>query len=195
MNVSDYIVRYYPDTPLGQYPYAYAIQDFSHLPVDQRQERERAGLPDTWVTGSMDFDRYQRLMADIAQHGMVNPLIIEWFPQGKDTGQGRKTGPTLAVRVGNNRACVLNELGVESGPCLFVVPKTVEHLLPEGEFTELPMDSSLLSRIRELVQKVDRALAEEGKSCLGMPDAWMDSNLLDGLVRATLKDPHQLQRR
>ena len=193
--MNPFVIRYYPNTPIGCYPFAYHEQDFSHLPVDQQQERQRCGLPMTWVTGSMDFDRYNRLKDDIAEHGMKNPLIVEWFAQGKDTGQGRRTKPMLAVRVGNNRACVLNELGVRTGAVLFVVPAVKEHLLPVGEHIEFEQDSSLLSSIRGVVQKVDRAEAEKGTSMLGMPDAWMDSNLLDGIVRATMDDPHQLQPR
>lgn len=193
--MNEFIIRYYPDTPVGCYPYTYHELDFSHLPVDQQQDRKRAGLPDTWTTGSMDFDRYNRLKDDIAENGMVNPLIIEWFAQGKDTGQGRRSGPCLAVRVGNNRACVLKDLGVESAPCLFVVPASKEHLLPDGEYVRLDINSSLLSAIRELSREVTRAVAEQGTSCLGMPDAWMDSNLLDAIVRGTMDDPHQLQPR
>lgn len=176
------IIRYYPDTLLSKYPFESNVRDISFLPVSEQQDWVRAGKPEKWLVGNMDEERYQRLKDDIAEHGMKNPLIVIYDKE-------------LKVNVGHNRACALRALKITRGPALFVVPDEVKDLLPDDPHSDFPVNSSLLSNIRAVWCEVLRARDDETDECLGIPDAWMDSNLLSEIVRSTLEDPHQLQRR
>ena len=188
------ILRYYPDTPVTCYPYSCPTRDFSHLLPDERQQRERGGLPMAWAGGTMEWDRYERLKSSIQEEGVLNPFIVQWFTKPKpDWPKGYKM-PTLAIHVGNNRACVMNELGMERGPVLFAVPRSVERLLPEDPYVSVGINSSLLSTLRSLWRELLRAPDENHDGNLGVPDAWMDSNLLLELVRSTLDNPNSLKR-
>jgi len=185
--MSEMLIRHYPLTPLTCYPYSCFENAYSHLPMDKRQERERSGGAMTWRTGNMDYDRFERLKRSIHDEGILNPVMIEYFKKEK-----HPLG--LAVQVGNNRVCAMDILGIESGPALFIVPRSVEHLLPSDPFTDLAQDSTLLSTVRALWSEVLRAPEESHDGNLGQPDAWMGSNVLLALVRNTLPDPNLLTR-
>lgn len=189
----DLILRYYPDTPVTCYAYSRHVRDLSHLTPDVRQEIERSNGATTWLTGNMEWNRYMRLKRSIQEDGILNPFIVEYYK--KDKGNGKYYDrPVLAIRTGNNRACILSELGIERGPVLFAVPRSVERLLPDDPYTDIPINSSLLSTLRSLWGEVLRAPEDEHDGNLGVPDAWMDSNLLLATVRSTMENPNSLTR-
>lgn len=190
----DPVLRYYPDTPITCYPFSCHIRDFSHLLPDERQQLERNGGPNVWLSGNMEWDRYQRLKRSIREDGIINPFIIEYYKKDKPGGKGYYDKPVLAIRTGNNRACCMYELGMERGPALFAVPRRVERLLPLDPYTEIPIDSSLLPTLRGLWGEVLRDPEDNHDGNLGVPDAWMDSNLLLDVVRSTLDNPNSLIR-
>jgi hypothetical protein len=63
---------------------------------------------------------------------------------------------------------------------MFVVPRDKLNKLPMQGGRVIPIDSSLLSRVRSLFRDEDRA------------DAWKDSGLLLQIVYSTMDDPNSL---
>ena len=191
--MSEMLIRFYPNTPLTCYPFSCYENTYSHLPVDKRQERERSGGAMTYRTGNMGYDRFERLKRSIQDEGILNPVMIEYFVKEKPNGRGHHP-LGLAVQVGNNRVCAMDVLGIERGPALFIVPRSVIHLLPEGLYEDVAQDKTLLPLLRKLYVEVLRAPEESHDGNLGPPDAWMGSNVLLELVRNTLSDPNLLTR-
>lgn len=144
----NHIIRYYPETPIDIYPW---------------RHYERPG----GRTGTMDEERFERLMKDIRMWGFKHPLIVEYY-----TMEGTHT-QDLYVRVGHNRAEIAHQVNIFVGPVLFVVPDHVLNRLPDGPHRDLAQDKNLLPELRKLWTDVD-----------GWPsDAWKDSGLLLTLTR------------
>lgn len=161
-----YMLRYYPSTSILPFPY--------------RCYTRESGM----VTGTMAEDSFTELKSSIQKNGIVNPFIVEWFQM-----EGRN-GASLCIRVGNNRAAALSQLGQEMAPVLFAVPAHSLTKLPSAQprsVIDIPIDKDLLPTLRGLWSEV--GCADD------LPDAWMDSNLLLELVRRTMKDPNLLERR
>lgn len=161
------IIRYYPDTPVASYPYRHYTRE------------------DGTITGTMPVERFLELKDSIQQDGILNPLIVEFYKmEGLEEAQ-------LCIRLGHNRAAILDQLGIETAPILFVVPDDCKHMLPQGEYTNIPVvrGTALLSALRHLWSEVPRA---ESGEFIGFADAWMESELLLTTVRACLPDPNQL---
>ena len=156
-----FTIAFHPDTPIvGLYPH-------------RRYKRD-----DGEWTGTMPVERFETLKASLAEDGLINPVIVEhMFQEGYEA-------KCLAVSVGNNRVECMNQLGIERGAVLFVVPNYVVDSLPEGcEIIE--QDADLLSRVRELWSEVIRADEK-----IGYADAWSESGTLQTLVRTTLPNPN-----
>jgi len=78
------------------------------------------------------------LKDSIQVNGMRNPLSIEWFdPYHPRTNPN----PSWSIRIGNNRAVALIELGQTTAPCLVLVPEGVEG--PAGTYDEISKDAAL----------------------------------------------------
>lgn len=162
-----FTIAYTPDTPI--------VGVIHH----RRYTRE-----DGTVTGTMGTDRFEALKASILESGIINPIIVEWMFCETPTGTGKEK--MFGVSVGNNRVECMRQLGIESGPVLFVVPNYVVDKIPaQGPLIELPQDNTLLSRVRALWSEVIRADEE-----IGYADAWSESGTLQTIVRATLEHPN-----
>ena len=165
-----FLIQYYEDCDFSKYPHLYFIRE------------------DGTRTGTMGTEPFHRLKSHLAEHGMQNPITVEWMEKEKPNNHGGKLPPQLAVNLGNNRAEAMHQLGQPHGPVLFVIPRDKAHLLPNGG-TRIPIDGMLLSRLRELWSEVIRAGEE-----IGYADAWSESNLLLQLVWETLPNgPNSLQ--
>jgi hypothetical protein len=75
-----------------------------------------------------------RVKNSIAQEGMRNPLIIEWYPQDS---------PRWLCTIGNNRYVALDELGVEGCEALVLYP--LREITPplSGHYEVLPFMTAL----------------------------------------------------
>lgn len=161
-----FLIQYYEDCDFSKYPHLYFI----------REDGSR--------TGTMGTEPFLRLKSDLAEHGMLNPITVEWMEKEKPNNTGNRYPPGLAVNLGNNRAEAMTQLGQPHGPVLFVIPRDKAHHLPKGG-TRIPIDGMLLSRLRELWRDVIRAEGDEEIE-IGYADAWSESNLLLQLVWETL---------
>ena len=83
-------------------------------------------------------DLVEHLKDSIQVNGMRNPITVEWFDVYDDRNQ---TNPKWAIRIGNNRAIALMELGEMVAPCLVLVPEGVEG--PAGTYEEISKDAAL----------------------------------------------------
>lgn len=171
-----FMIRYYRDCDFSSYPHLYFQRD------------------DGYRTGTMPTEQFQRLKSDLAEHGMLNPITVEWMEKERPNNHGGRLPPQLAVNLGNNRAEAMHQLGQPHGPVLFVIPRDKAHLLPEGGET-IPIDGTLLSRLRMLWCDVYRARENEDEEIeIGYADAWSESNLLLQLVWETLPNgPNSLK--
>jgi hypothetical protein len=186
--VRDYIIRFYPDTPILCYTYTVFDVPYSHLQIGERQELARQGKH-TFKTGNMDGYQFDRLVRDISEYGIINPFIIEYYskPPGKP--------PSLSIRTGNNRACAMEQLGLSRAKALFVVPRKLAHALPsEDDYVELGIRPGLLEEIDALWCEVRREAEEHHNGDLGTDRAWTDSNLLLEIVRSTLPEGGSISR-
>jgi len=78
-----------------------------------------------------------RVKSSIADEGMRNPLIVEWYTQD----------PRWPVRwmttVGNNRHVALHELGVKGCPALICFPTSIDTPELSGDYEELSFLAAL----------------------------------------------------
>ena len=183
-----FLVRFYPDTPVLCYTYSKFVLPMNHLPQDQQQDWARKGVTE-WITGNMEWSRYMRLKEDIREYGIINPFTVEYYD--KPPGAPK----SLAIRTGNNRACVMEQLGLDRAPVLFVVPQSLRSQLPSDDaHEELPIEPGLLDRVDALWQPVTREPTEDHDGMLGTERAWTDSNLLLAIVQSTVGNPMSVTR-
>ena len=164
---SEFIVRYYPEVDILQYPWVYFDRYEDYLPGGHTR------------TGSMDWSRFSRLKQDIADHGLENPFIIEFYRKDLPNAGGLRREPCLAIRTGNNRAEALRQLGINMAPAVFVVPKMVQGSLPDGPSRDIPVDRALAHELGRIWTEVRRGNEEP----IGEASAWRDSQLLEDLIR------------
>lgn len=70
------------------------------------------------LTNSMGPDEYQALKENIRNFGIVNPFILSW---GKTPKNFRvKNDHAFRACSGNNRAAVMEELGIETASAFFI---------------------------------------------------------------------------
>ena len=175
MNLNDYMVRYYPDVEITCFPWVYHDRYEHYLPkanIHDKIGHQR--------TGPMDCGRFNALKDDIAQHGIENPFIIEFYRKDLPNAKGLRDEAVLAIRTGNNRAEAMHQLGLSRAPALFVVPRSVKGLLPASdEYRDFVMDQTLERQVSALWKEVVRGNDEP----LGLIGAWRDSELLTDLIR------------
>lgn len=174
MNLNDYMVRYYPDVEITCYPWVYHDRFEHYLP-----KKHRLDTLGHQRTGPMDVGRFNRLKADIAENGIENPFIIEYYRKDLPNARGLRESPVLAIRTGNNRAEAMSQLGMSRGPALFVVPRTQRDMLPSDPHIDFSMDRNLERQVNSLWKAVVRGNDEP----LGEIGAWRDCELLVDLVR------------
>ena len=75
----------------------------------------------------------------IQVNGMRNPLTVEWFDVYNDHEDADNKG--WGIRIGNNRAIALMELGEMVAPCLVLVPHGVEG--PAGTYESITVEAAL----------------------------------------------------
>ena len=80
-----------------------------------------------------EVPRHKRVLVDrvknsIAQEGMRNPLIVEWYPRAHPVKQDF---PRWLCTIGNNRYVALDELGVEGCEALVLYPEHPKEVVPE----------------------------------------------------------------
>lgn len=168
MNPQDYVVRFYPRCDILKYPWVYH---------DRAVEIPNRGIIHT-RTGSMDWQGFEDLKADIDKHGVACPFIIEYYDKHLPNAKGLQGFESLAIRTGNNRAEAMYQLGKTRAPALFVVPRYVAGELPLDYHEDFPIDKDLQNRVSRLWQLVCR-----GERVLGVADAWKDSVLLVDIIR------------
>ena len=163
---STYVVRFYPDTPILCYPYTrFEMARTDILPGDPQHG-------ETFLTGNMDYARSEALRADIEEHGIENPFVIE-YRDGE-----------LKIHIGNNRACAMEALGIERGPALFVVPYSASHLLPRDRYAQFEIAPGLGTKVCALWREVIRARDDGTEQKLGHTKAWNESHILCELIRS-----------
>lgn len=112
-------------------------------------------------TGTMTGEMYDDLMADIAENGIRDPIIIEYV----DTYEDVKAVKEFMVRTGNNRVEIILALDLpKEQKCFFVAPDHIDFPFP-GEDIALP---DLAAKLRELWK--------HGRQ-------WTDCGIIEGYVR------------
>lgn len=182
MELSNYLVRYYPSVEITKYPHVYHDRYEHYLPREPGVPRSQPGHA---RTGPYDYGAFTRLKDDIEEHGVQNPFIIEHYCKDLPNAKGLRVAPVLAIRTGNNRAEVMHQLGISHGPALFVVPRTQQPNLPTDESVDIPFTRDFATHIGELWSEVIRGNDEP----IGKPNAWNDSQLLVDIVQECGKLP------
>ncbi len=172
--IENFMIRFYPSINILNYPWVYYDRYEDYLP--KKNPRDQFGHV---RTGSMDYGRFTLLKSDIAEHGVENPFIIEYYNKDLPNAQGLREAPVLAIRTGNNRAEAMQQLGITNAPALFVVPKTQLINLPTISYIDIPIDKRLEGEVCKLWKEVVRGNDEP----LGIVGAWRDSELLTDIIR------------
>jgi len=162
---AQYIVRYYPDTPITCYPFASHNVEPTWLGFAGMQDHIRNGGAKTMKVGTMDGKQYLALVESIKTEGIRNPVTIEYFQ--KEGLRCKK----LCVMVGNNRATAMESLGMVSGPAVFVIPEALRRLLPSEPHADIDTVPG--------ITKVLDELWDDGN--------WRSSNLLLEITREAEK--------
>lgn len=174
--IENFIIRFYESANVLKYPWVYYDRYEDFLPKENI--RDELGHQ---RTGSMDCGGFDRLMADIKEHGIENPFIIEYYNKDLPNAQGLREAPVLAIRTGNNRAEAMHQLKITNAPALFVVPRTQVGNLPTTGYVDIPINRYLEGRVCDLWHEVVRGNDEP----LGIVSAWRDSELLTDIIRGT----------
>ena len=175
VNPANWIVRFYEEVDILQYPWVYHDRYEEWLP--KKNPRDAMGHQ---RTGPMDWEGFNRLKEDIRVNGIECPFIVEYYCKDLPNAKGLREAPVLAIRTGNNRAEAMHQLGMWVAPALFVVPVEQVGKLPTDGYVDIPCDKNLTRNVNQLWKEVVRGNDEP----MGEVGAWRDSVLLTDLIRS-----------
>ena len=175
--LENFMVRYYPKCRIIDYPWVYCDRYEDYLPKENPRDAKGHIR-----TGNMCWLLFSDLKLDIAEHGIENPFIIEYYCKDLPNRGGFRDAPVLAIRTGNNRAECMKQLGLTDAPALFVVPKTQIANLPTDPYIDIALDRMFEKNVAKLWKEVERT-GPNREEPLGIVGAWRDSKLLTDIIR------------
>lgn len=172
--IANWMIRYYPSVRIHDYPWVY--RDCYHEQLPKKNPCDELGHK---RMGNMGVAQFDVLKDDIAEHGIENPFIIEYYCKDLPNAKGLRDAPVLAIRTGNNRAECMRQLKISYAPALFVVPRTQVAKLPTAHHIVIPINRWLEKEVCKLWKEVVRGDDEP----IGVVGAWRDSVLLTDIIR------------